>query len=234
MIQEIITISHDLREHLRKSCFDAVRIGARLLVLHKLTGENETPGGFRAALDALEGEAIPRSTAYRWINAAAALLGKHFEADELAEIELPEPGSPAWIKLESSMEIACRGMSVRRLTIGSATNGDEARLDKLITSAEDGDSDAEAMLEKVASGELTLVQAIRANAGRKTTKGKNRKDPIYLDIDGRTGEPRGLFCKSLITLSNTFNRWDSIDEIAREKARSAWKSLVAQLPKDLR
>jgi hypothetical protein len=38
----------------------------------------------------------------------------------------------------------------------------------------------------------------------------------------------------MITLANTFARWDTLDETARLEARKSWKALVAALPKELR
>jgi hypothetical protein len=106
-------------------------------------------------------------------------------------------------------------------------------MDSLITASESGDPNADAILDRVAKGELTLVQAIRALGGS-ITKDKERHDPVYLDIDGATGRLTGLFPKCVITLNNTFARWSELDESARAEAKKAWKALAANLPKDLR
>jgi len=89
------------------------------------------------------------------------------------------------------------------------------------------------IIEQVSAGKLTLVQAVRALGG-KVTKEKHRTDPVYLDIDGRTGQPTGLFPKCLVTIANTFSRWENLDESARREVRAAWKEVVSKLPKDLR
>jgi hypothetical protein len=231
LIEEIVELADEAYEQLRKSCFRALQIGLRLIVLHRQA--QEAAGGFNAALEALHGRRIPRSTAYRWINAAGATVARLAQAP-IDEIELPEIGSKEWKELEKQIQAQCQGLSLRRLTLGSAAPGEESRMDDLIQKAEQGDHLADDILEQVAAGKLTLVQAIRGHAGKTTTKDKSRKDPVYLDIDGGTGQPKGLFCKSLITLRNTFDKWDSLDETARTAARAAWKALVAQLPKDLR
>lgn len=235
MIQDILNMAGSAREHLRNSCRLSLMIGLRLLVIHKTVGDNDLPGGFRAAVDALYGNHIPRSTAYRWFNAAAAVLARHQGIEEGEAPALPtDPGTAEWAETEAILEAAAAGMSIRRLTIGAPAAGDEARLDALIQRTEAGDPHAEEMLDKVAKGELTLVQAIRAQAGATATKEKARKDPVYLDLSGTTGEPIGLFPKCLITLANTFDRWDRLDEDARRAAKSAWKATIAKLPKELR
>ena len=235
MIEEIIALSAESKMHLRRSCGCALRIGLRLLVIHKSVGDNDLPGGFRAAVDALYGHDVPRSTAYRWLNGAAAVLARHQGIEDGEVPALPtDPGTPEWADTEAILEAAANGMSIRRLTIGAPAAGDEARLDALIERTEAGDPHAEEMLDKVAKGELTLVQAIRAQAGATATKEKSRKDPVYLDLSGTTGEPIGLFPKCLITLANTFDRWDRLDEDARRAAKSAWKATIAKLPKELR
>jgi hypothetical protein len=81
---------------------------------------------------------------------------------------------------------------------------------------------------------MTLVQAIRAQAGAAATKNKTRKDPVYLDIDSKTGEATGLVPKCFITLARAFASWDKLDETARKKVKTSWKALVAELPRDLR
>jgi hypothetical protein len=239
IIREIDALTDELVISLRTSVDLALRIGLRLLHLHRETGENDAPGGFRAALDHLDSR-VPRSTAYRWINAATAVIARDQNilgtdgTFDPAEIALPNPGSKEWTAIEKSLSAHAAGTSMRRLIIGSAATGDESRMDELITRTEAGDPHAEAMLEKVAKGELTLVQAIRAAAGAAATKNKERKDPVYLDLDGATGQPIGLFPRCLVTLSNTFAHWEDIDESARAEARKAWKALVSKLPDDLR
>lgn len=235
IFQEIIALSGEIQANLRKTCRGALMIGLRLLALHKKTGDTDAPGGFRAALEALDGAEIPRSTAYRWLNATSAVLARTQGIDDPSELKIPsEPGKLDWTTAERAIEKAAEGMSLRRLMIGSSATSDESRLDQLITDSELGDPHATSMLEKVAAGELTLVQAIRAAAGAKATKHKARHDPVYLDIDGITGRLKGLFPKCIVTLANTFARWDELDESARNEAKKAWKTLALNIPKELR
>ncbi|MEO5715032.1 MAG: hypothetical protein ABIT37_16255, partial [Luteolibacter sp.] len=126
-----------------------------------------------------------------------------------------------------------QGTSLRRLLLGSAETSEESRLDTLITKDEEGDKHATEILELVATGKLTLVQAIRSLGG-KITKEKLRTDPVYLDIDGKTGQPTGLFPKCLITIANTFSRWEKLDDSARREVKAAWKEVMTKLPKELR
>jgi hypothetical protein len=125
-------------------------------------------------------------------------------------------------------------MSLRRLVIGcSASNSEDQRQDELITRAEAGDITAEEALERIASGELTLVQAMRAAAGALATKDKNRKDPVYLDFDAETKRATGLLPKALITLQNGFKAWDSYSTAARRALRDEWQATRLAMPDDL-
>lgn len=236
--REIVTLCKELKSHMTGAVDRALRIGLHLLVIHRESQGEQ--GGFKAALESIEQFEIPRSTAYRWINASGRFLANHQNiADENgdfdeADLVIPEPGSQAFAETEKAMAAYAATSSMRRLMLGSAANSEESRMDALISASEQGDTLADEILDRIAKGELTLVQAIRARAGAAATKGKNRKDPVYLDIDGTTGEPKGLFVKSLITLSNTFDHWNELDETARQKAKASWKALVAKIPKELR
>jgi hypothetical protein len=236
-IAEIIELADEIVSHLRRGCGGALRIGLRLIALQRSTGDKDCPGGFRAAINALrtmQKHPIGESTAYRWINAAAAVLCRAHNTSEISDVFMPAPGSEEWLNLEAVLHTAAEGMSLRRLLVGPAATGEESRMDSLITAAEAGDAAAEEMLDRVARGELTLVQAIRAAGGASTTRDKARHDPVYLDIDGRTGHPIGLVPKCLVTLSNAFARWDTLDETARREMRASWKALVGNLPRELR
>lgn len=237
MILEITQLCDEVAQDMRRSVAGALKIGLRLIWLHHHVGEINSPGGFRAAIDAMEHRAdgISRSTAYRWLNAASLVIAEHqgLTSAEAENIKIPEPCTPAWDKLEKVMVEKTQGMSLRRLLIGSATIGEESRFDTLITAEESGDKNATAILDQVAEGKLTLVQAIRALGGMKS-KEKHRNDAVYLDLDGRTGQPTGLFPKCLITIANTFNKWDELDEAARKAVKASWKEVVSKLPKELR
>lgn len=237
-LRELDQLCAELKAGMNTAVDRALRIGLRLIVIHRAAGGEQ--GGFRAALDRIEGHDIARSTAYRWMNATVRFLARHQGiADHLGnfdetELSIPEPGTREFAAAEKDISAYATTTSLRRLMIGASARSDEARMDELIDASEQGDPLADAILEKVAAGELTLVQAIRAKAGQAATKGKERRDPVYLDIDGATGQPRGLFVKSLVTISNTFDHWSDLDETARLKAKAAWKELVAKLPKELR
>jgi hypothetical protein len=235
--EDLVSLVQGITQNMRMSCLGALRVGLRLAALHQETNLLDSPGGFRAALTKLEGCEVPPSTAYRWMNAAVGVMVRDQGVeDEPSLVMLPEwnPTSEDWKEADQKLTNAANGMSLRRLLVGSAATGDESRQETLITAAEGGDPHAIKMLEAVAAGKLTLVQAIRAAAGAAATKDKTRHDPIYLDIDGITGQPTGLFPKCLVTLSNTFARWETLDESARVEAKKSWKALVANLPRELR
>lgn len=237
VLTEIDDLTTQLTVSLRTSVDLALRIGLRLLYLYRTTGPED--GGFRAALERMACNRIPRPTAYRWINATSMVLARQQQITldngqyNPADLTVPEPGTPAWKAAEKALASHAQGTSIRRLTLGSAETSEDSRLDHLISHEEAGDKHAAQILDQVSAGELTLVQAIRALGG-KITKEKNRHDPVYLDLDGRTGQPVGLFPRSLITITNTFARWEQLDEAARRAARAAWKEVVSKLPKDLR
>lgn len=233
IITEITNLCDEVADNMRRSVAGALKIGLRLMWLHDQVGELSSAGGFRAALETLENRKLARSTAYRWINAAAGVIARHQGVKDADDIILPEPGTPAWVKLEKHLVDETKGMSLRRLLIGSANTGEESRLDTLITRDEAGDKDAAAILEQVAEGKLTLVQAIRALGGLQA-KVKGRNDAVYLDLDGKTGQPTGLFPKCLVTIANTFNKWEELDEAARKSVKASWKEVISKLPKELR
>lgn len=235
LITEIITLSDDIKSHLRQSCCGALLVGLRLLALHRHTGDADTPGGFSAALAAMGERHVSRSTAYRWMNAASMVLCRAHDLSDVSDLHLPNSSNQEWNNLETVLTTASNGMSLRRLSIGwQEPTSDEARLDRLQTSEESGDPSATDMLEKVSRGELTLAQAIRGATGSLATKDKGRRDPVYLDLDSTTGQPVGLVPKCLVTLSNAFRVWDDLDESACISIRAAWKALVANLPVSLR
>jgi hypothetical protein len=102
-IAEILKMAEEIQKHLRQGCSLAIRVGIRLMHIHTATGESEEPGGFRAALEALDGVDIPRSTAYRWINAASAAVMRLQSIEDPSLIELPKPGSKSWEALEKKL-----------------------------------------------------------------------------------------------------------------------------------
>lgn len=235
LIEEARGFAAEATRHMQSACSAALMVGIRLMYIHQSSisngGNGSAGSGFQQALGSL---GVARRTAYRWLNASAHVLARHFDLAEDQQYDLPKPGSAAWKKAEKVLTDAAAGMTLNRLQLGAGSQGETHRLDELITRAEDGDLAAEEALDKVEKGELTLVQAIRAAAGAAATKGRARKEAVYLDLDGTNGRPRGLFFKSVVTLSNTFARWSEAPEPARRLAREAWRELVAHLPAELR
>lgn len=233
--------ARDAEASIRKGCGHALVCGLNLLWVHRdivndsqanlLRGNDagEIEGG-EGFLVHLQSVALPKPTAYRWINAAAAAL-QRVDADPE---DLPEPGTDEWESLCEQLRAVGLGMSIRRLQLGMVKDGtEEARLDELIDRAEQDDQHAIAALDAVAEGKATLVQAMRAAAGAASTKGKHRRDPVYLDIDGRSGALRGLLPKCIITLNNAFHKWPDLPEPARRKFRQAWAELAVNIPDEL-
>ena len=220
----------------RQAAVHAVAAGMALAWLH--TRESTGHGGdrrgdgrdrrsFQAVLASI---GLARSQAYRWMNAYAAAAARA----GLAPADLPEPGHIEWVRRGRRLAQSVSGTSLRRLLLGAAREGsEEHRLEELVDRAEHDDQAAAAALERVADGELTLVQAMRAAAGAAATKGKSRRDPVYLALDGRTGGLRGLLPRCLVTLNNAFTRWEDLEAPARRKFLAAWKELVSHLPEDL-
>ena len=235
LIKEVKTHAAEASAAIKKSCTHAILAGMRLYVLWmrtKATNRGEhSDAGFAGALEDI---GLDRRTAYRWVNAWANLSKRLDMALDKGDV-MPEPGTKEWAALEARAKDECQTMSLRRLMLGSAGEGDENRYDAIVTKAESSEdmTAVDEALTKVSCGEWTLVQAIRAIAGQEATKGKERKDPLYLDMDAATGEVRGLLPKAVATLATGFHRWGDLDPTARNKFRAAWRELVAHLPKDL-
>ncbi len=236
MIKEAAAHVQSAEAAARKGCQEALLAGMRLIWLHQNTSAQGTrndivPRGTKSGFEgALEKIGLPKSTAVRWINATYAGA----ERIGIIPASFPEPGTPAWRGLEDGLCKVATGMSLRRLVIGcSAPNSDDQRQDELITRAESGDVNAENVLELIAAGKLTLVQAMRAAAGALATKGKERKDPVYLDFDVETKSATGLIPKALVTLQNGFRGWDDYSPAAKSALRNEWHATRAAMPDDL-
>lgn len=233
---------------LRKGCAEALLTGLNLISLHgeragQGHGGNRVAGvsvsrdtlekGFNGACEEI---GIKRVNAYRWMNACAAALIRAGMIEDPSEVEerLPKPGSKEWAKWESKLQTAAEGMSLNRLLLGQVQDGtEEHRFDRLITESEAGNAKAEEVLQDIASGKLTLVQAIRAASGAIATKNKERKDPVYLEFDAVDKKPVGLIPKAFTTLENGFTHWDSYDADAREAMKRKWVEVVKSAPKEL-
>jgi hypothetical protein len=239
---------------MRKSCEHALLAGLRLVWLHY--NSVEPKGGDRRSINVPCGTLIKgfesaiakigmaKTTAYRWMNAtrAAALRSTLlFDDDDLAET-LPAPGTPQWESWEKSLKTISQGMSLNRLMLGtSQASTEEHRYDELITADEEGRQRATDLLAGVSAGKYTLVAACKALGSQEAydklrSEGaeKVRRDPVYLKMDGETGQIGGLFVTSLTTLRNTFQHWDDTPAPARKKARELWLEVVTSLPSDLK
>lgn len=237
---------------MRKSCEHALMAGLRLIWLHGHSAvasgtRNDLPriGGGQKGFDAaLAKIGIKSGTAYRWMNATykacvrATLL---FEGDDIAG-EMPEPGMPRWESWEMALKKVSQGMSLNRLMLGNSKQStEEHRYDELLSADEEGRGRAADLLQGVAEGRFTLVQAVRALGSQEAydklrAEGgeKVRRDPVYLKMDGETGAIGGLFVSSLTTLRNTFQHWDDTPAPARKAARALWLDVVTSLPSDLK
>lgn len=239
---------------LRKSCEHALMAGLRLIWLH--TNTNVGQGGDKRSINvsrdslikgfkgALAKIGIQERTAYRWMDAtykACVRATLIFDGDDIAS-EMSAPGTPSWERWEAELKKIAQGMSLNRLMLGnSKPSTEEHRYDELLTADEEGRGRAADLLAGVAEGKYTLVQAVRALGSQEAydrlrAEGgeKVRKDPVYLKMDGETGQIGGLFVTSLTTLRNTFQHWDDTPPVARKKARELWLEVVTAMPSDLK
>jgi hypothetical protein len=238
---------------LRKGCEHALLTGIRLIWLHT---QSVSMGGDRRSISvprdtlkkgfdgACAEIGIPTRTAYRWMDAthkACVRATLICEGDDITA-ELPEPGTARWESWEKSLKAIAQGMSLNRLMLGnSRPSTEEHRFDELISADEEGRGRAADLLQGVAEGKYTLVQAVRALGSleaydRLRAEGgeKVRKDPVYLRMDGETGALGGLFVTSLSTIRNTFSCWEETPAPARRAARALWLEVVAAMPADLK
>jgi hypothetical protein len=225
------------------ACKHALLAGMRLIWLH--AGSNaqgsrndfvsrETKLGFEAAIAQI---GLKKATAYRWMAAtlnAADSIG-------ISPEHFPQHGTANWNQLEDILAEIAGKMSLRRLVLGSQKDGTEdQRQEHLIAAAENGQERAEHLLDGVASGKYTLVQAVRALGSQeaydrlKAEGGeKVRKDPVYLEYDFVGKCATGLMPKALTTLSNGFKGWQSYDEDAKERLKADWIAVVKDIPSEL-
>lgn len=235
--------------HLRKGCREALLAGMHLAWLHRETAESGArndlvPNGTRLGFEgACEIVGVKKRTAYRWMNALGAAVVQIglIEADEQVADFLPDLDSREWAEWDNALTDLSEGMSVNRLLLGAQQGQtDVARLNDLIGAVEGGSDRAEALVQSVEDGQYTLAQAVRALGSqeaydklRREGGEKMRHDPVYLDLDGRTGECVGLLPKSIATIANGFAKWRTLPEPARKKLRGLWQELVAVMPEEL-
>jgi len=234
---------------LRTGCAEALITGLHLMALHARSNAGTGHGdrrslaaddGFQGALDQI---GIAKTTAYRWMNAAANGLKRAalvFDDVDLMD-DLPDHNSPRWLSWEKGLQEVAQGMSLNRLLLGtSKASTEEHRYDELLSADEEGRQRAAELLQGVADGRYTLVQAVKALGSLeaydklKAEGGeKNRRDPVYLDFDPVSKKPVGLIPKAFTTLHNGFQQWDSFDPDARSGMKALWKEVIKSTPKDL-
>lgn len=234
---------------MRKGCEHALLAGLRLIWLHRETNAQgqrndlltrDSKFGFKSACEEI---GIQERTAYRWMNATgnaclrATLI---FEGDDL-QAGMPAPGTPRFESWEKSLKEIAQGMSLNRLMLGRPKNGtDTGRMDELLCGEEEGRTRAIELLEAVDTGKYTLAQAVKALGSQEAYDRlradggeKIRKDPVYLSVDGRTGDIGGLVPRALKTLKNAWEKWDETPEPARKAVRRLWLEVVTTMPADL-
>jgi hypothetical protein len=253
MIEQAAEHFSNAETAMRKSCEHVMMAGIRLIWLHANTASQGARNdmtsrhaavsqkGFKNALDKI---GIPERRAYKWMDAtykACVRATLIFDGDDIAS-EMSAPGTPSWERWELELKKIAQGMSLNRLMLGnSKPSTEEHRYDELLTADEEGRGRAADLLAGVAEGKYTLVQAVRALGSQEAydrlrAEGgvKVRKDPVYLKMDGETGQIGGLFVTSLTTLRNTFSHWDDTPPVARKKARELWLEVVTAMPSDLK
>lgn len=241
-------------EHIRQGCAEALITGLHLIALHHRTAGNGHGGnrlgasvsretlekGFRDACDEI---GIPRPTAYRWMNACGNALTRAcllMEGEDIAG-EIPAAGTPRWETWENELRKFAQGMSLSRLLLGTAkASTEDHRYDELLSADEEGRDRATQLLQGVAEGRYTLVQATRALGSqeaydqlRKEGGEKIRKDPVYLDFDPVSKRATGLVPKAFTTLQNGFQHWEDYDADARAEMKSMWLNVVKSAPRQL-
>lgn len=236
---------------LRTGCAEALITGLHLMALHSrsnaqgarndsLTLKASGAQGFEAACTEI---GIAKATAYRWMNAAANGLKRAALVLDDVDLmdDLPDHNSPRWLSWEKGLHEVAQGMSLSRLLLGtSKASTEEHRYDELLSADEEGRQRAAELLQGVADGRYTLVQAVKALGSLeaydklKAEGGeKNRRDPVYLDFDPVSKKPVGLIPKAFTTLHNGFQQWDSFDPDARRGMKALWKEVIKSTPKDL-
>lgn len=255
LISEAKTHFQAAQVALRKGCEHALLTGLRLIALHSATS-GDGHGGDRKSISsvsrghlkkgfegALEEIGIPRPTAYRWMDAthkACMRATLVFEDDDIT-IELPEAGTPRWEQWEAELRKVAQGMSLNRLLLGGSKRGtEENRYDALVSAEEVGQAKAAELLQGVAEGRYTLVQAVRALGSieayeqlRAEGGEKVRKDPVYLTYDGESGAIGGLLPKALVTLQNGCKKWSSYTPTEQAALRKFWQAIREELPDEL-
>lgn len=226
-LSELANFVTAARKDLVSACSNALKAGAYLHCIHT--------SGSIPMTDALETIGLNRSTAYRWMNAYQTAL-KVLEVDNP-----PSFKDKDWAAhLDTLGDVAAR-MTLSRLSLGAPAAGtDLARLDALQTGMETAETQKEEALfqnamEKVASGEWTLLQAYRAVCGQAAQEiaTERRKNPQYLAIDPKTKKPVGLLVSTISTLKQGFKNWDLFGGEEKRVFAGLWNEVENSKPDDL-
>lgn len=241
-IAAVRELAANIQSRHRKNCHEAVLAGMHLAHLKDQFGLQH--GGDRRSLAVsiearksfatiLEEASVPKKSAYRWMAKAKelAIILEILTEDDAA---FPVPGSEDWDRIAGAAKTWSEKTSMDRLQVGGTMDDpDEQRLEHLMTNAEAGDAAALMWLDRWRAGEITLARAVCAYGGAEATKGKERKDPVYLDYDVTRKLPVGLIPKAFVTLRNGFDHWDSYDEDARHQVIGMWKEAMKKAPREL-
>lgn len=226
-LAELANYVNAARRDLTSACTNALKAGAYLHSIHA--------GGKISMVEALDKIGLNKSTAYRWMNAY------HTACKVLGVDNPPTNKDRDWAEhLESLGEVAAK-MTLSRLALGAPAAGtDLARLDAIQTGMETAETDKEEALfknamEKVASGEWTLLQAYRAVCGQAAQEvaTERRKNPQYLGIDPKTKKPVGLLVTTISTLKQGFKNWDLFGGEEKRVFAGMWRDVEQSKPGDL-
>lgn len=169
------------------------------------------------------------------MNAAAAALCSIHHSDELDLSLIPDDPQnvKTWGEFEKTIEEFTAKTTLSRLSLGACAEGDLNRLETIQSKAENGDLLAAEYLEKIETGQMTLIQAIRALAGADATKDQPRAEIIYCDIDPKSGKLTGLAPRVLTSLNNALANYPNWNSAAQKAFRDEWRTFIHQLPQGI-
>lgn len=195
-------------------------------------GRNSKGEGFAAICEKI---GIQRQTAYRWMNAAANALCTLQNSDKPDLTLIPSNPSegPEWEDFCRTIHEHTAKTTLSRLSLGACAEGDLNRLETIQSKAENGDQLAAEYLEKIETGQMTLIQAIRALAGADATKDQPRAEIIYCDIDPKSGKLTGLAPRALTSLNNAIKDYPNWSKSAQKAFRDEWRTFIHQLPQGI-
>jgi hypothetical protein len=148
---------------------------------------------------------------------------------------------PRWEHWEAEFRKLADGMSMSRLMVGQEKSSTEdQRYEELLTASEEGRERAVQLLQDVAEGKYTLVQAARALGSleaydklRAEGGEKVRTDPVYLSYDKINKVAVGLIPKAFVTLRNGFTGWEGYEANAKEQIKKMFIEVINDAPLEL-